>query len=731
MCGGALDVPPGASIVQCGYCDSAQTLPRLDDERRANMYDRASHYRRANDFDKALAIYEQVLNADPSDAEAYWSLVLCRYGIEYVEDPQTHKRVPTINRMQYGSILADPDYTSAIGHADDAQRELYKAEAAAIDALQKGILEISGKEEPFDVFICYKETDERGRRTPDSVLATDLYHQLTQEGFKVFFSRITLEDKLGSAYEPYIFAALNSARVMIALGTRPEYFNAPWVKNEWSRFLALIRSGKNKALIPAYRDMDPYDLPEAFSHLQAQDMSKLGFMQDLIRGIKKILGASAAPAAKAAAAQPQVAAFQPAAPLLERAFMFLEDGEWKKADEFCERVLNLEPRNARAYLGKLLAELKVTNLDELKNCGDSFENSNNYKKCRRFADDSLARRLESYLQAISNKKEIEQRQTMERLARLERERKKAERNKVIKGILIAVLLVCALRACSSYDSQEKVSREEISQAKTAQEKVSQAEPAEKRVAQSNEAVPQEKIVQEKMTQGKASQEKIAQKKVSQEKPAEKKGVQSEKRKAGFRKGDFSGAAIGDVIPFGRYEQDNNADNGKEPVEWVVLARNDKRILVISRYGLDSKPYHTKHTSVTWETCSLRQWLNTRFYRAAFSSAEQKRIFRAKVTADKNPGYRTPSGNDTADKVFLLSIQEAEKLFGSNSARQCRATAYARAQGAYTAGFPWWLRSPGDSGYNAAGVDTLGGVRSFGFSVNNVSFAVRPALWINL
>ena len=113
---------------------------------------------------------------------------------------------------------------------------------------------------------------------------------MTQEGFKVFFSRITLEDKLGTAYEPYIFAALNSAKVMVVIGTKEEYFNAVWVKNEWSRFLALIRDGKRKILIPAYRDMDPYDLPEEFSHLQAQDMSKLGFMQDLIRGIKKLVG---------------------------------------------------------------------------------------------------------------------------------------------------------------------------------------------------------------------------------------------------------------------------------------------------------------------------------------------------------------------------------------------------------------------------------------------------------
>ena len=290
MCGGTIEFEQGATVGVCDSCGTKQTLPRLDDDRKANLYDRANHFRRNNEFDKAMGIYEQILSEDNTDAEAYWSLVLCRYGIEYVEDPTTRRRVPTVNRAQFTSVFDDDNYRSALHYADPAQREVYEAEATAINEIQKGILAISQKEEPFDVFICYKETDKDGQRTPDSVLANDLYHQLTQEGFKVFFSRITLEDKLGSAYEPYIFAALNSAKVMVVLGTKPEYFNAVWVKNEWSRYLALVKnSNGQKMLIPAYKDMDPYDLPEEFSHLQAQDMSKLGFMQDLIRGIKKIL----------------------------------------------------------------------------------------------------------------------------------------------------------------------------------------------------------------------------------------------------------------------------------------------------------------------------------------------------------------------------------------------------------------------------------------------------------
>ena len=250
MCGGSLEVAAETTVIKCEYCGTQQTLPKLYDEKRANMYDRANHFRRNNEFDKAMGIYENILNEDNTDAEAYWSLVLCRYGIEYVEDPVSHKRVPTINRAQFTSVFDDDNYKSSLQYANSYQRTIYEEEANAINEIQKGILAISQKEDPFDVFICYKESDNSGRRTPDSVLAQDLYYQLTQEGFKVFFARITLEDKLGSAYEPYIFAALNSAKVMVVLGTKPEFFKAVWVKNEGSRYLALIKQGEKKMLIP-------------------------------------------------------------------------------------------------------------------------------------------------------------------------------------------------------------------------------------------------------------------------------------------------------------------------------------------------------------------------------------------------------------------------------------------------------------------------------------------------
>lgn len=402
MCGGELEVEQGASVGVCKYCGSKQTLPKLDDERRTNLYDRANHFRRSNEFDKAAGIYEQILNEEPGDSEAYWSLVLCEYGVEYVEDPQSKRRVPTVHRAQFTSVFDNENYKSALEHADIEQRAVYEAEAREINEIQKGILAISQKEEPFDVFICYKETDKDGKRTNDSVLANDLYHQLTQEGFKVFFARITLEEKLGTEYEPYIFAALNSAKVMVVLGTKPEYFNAVWVKNEWSRFLSLIKkSNGQKMLIPAYRDMDPYDLPEEFSHLQAQDMSKLGFMQDLVRGIKKITGKDGA---DAAVKEKEAVSVDP---LLKRVFIFLEDGNWREADVYCEKVLDLEPENAYAYLGKLMAELRVGTVNGLADCAKPFDDRPNYEKTIRYGDDKLVDTLRGIINGINERNEHE------------------------------------------------------------------------------------------------------------------------------------------------------------------------------------------------------------------------------------------------------------------------------------------------------------------------------------
>lgn len=809
MCGGALEINNNETVATCEYCGTQQTLPKLDDDRRANLYDRANHFRRNNEFDKAMGIYEQILNEDNTDAEAYWSLVLCRYGIEYVEDPSSHKRIPTVNRAQFTSIFDDDNYKSALQYADGYQRSIYEEEAKAINEIQKGILAISQKEEPFDVFICYKETDNNGRRTPDSVLANDLYHQLTQEGFKVFFARITLEDKLGSAYEPYIFAALNSAKVMVVLGTKPEFFNAVWVKNEWSRYLALIKQGQKKMLIPAYKDMDPYDLPEEFSHLQAQDMSKLGFMQDLIRGIKKIAEADTP---KTTVVKETVISGGNAntAPLLKRAFMFLEDGDWNSANEYCEKVLDIDPENASAYLGKLLSELRVRKQESLKDQAEPFDHNNNYQKVVRFADEKLKTALTGYIEHINTRNEnarLDGIYTRAKNAMSTANTESAYKEAAHFFESIDEYQDSAVLAQSCYEKAEiarkdtilsegksKMSGEIISNYESAIklfETISGWRDADEQIIACQRKIEEIKAKEEAERLEKERQAEIARKEAERIAKRNKKiaiittpivcaviafiivlntviipngkyndaialidagnvveafealvaldGYKDSADKANaiydqYKVEKLKVAKAGDYMFFGAYEQDNNTANGKEYVEWLVLEVKDGKALVISKYALDCKPYYTSYTDVTWETCTLRKWLNNDFLNSAFSAEEKAMIPTVTVSADKNPEYSTNPGNATQDQVFLLSITEVNKYFSSDSARQCEPTDFAVANGAWESDSGncwWWLRSPGYGQNYAAGVGRDGDVDEGGLYVFYDDYADRPALWIDL
>ena len=191
------------------------------------------------------------------------------------------------------------------------------------------------------------------------------------------------------------------------------------------------------------------------------------------------------------------------------------------------------------------------------------------------------------------------------------------------------------------------------------------------------------------------------------------------------------AKVGDYVFFGAYEQDNNTANGKEDVEWLVLEVKDRKALVISKYALDCKKYSSRYMD-TWETCTLREWLNNGFINAAFSADEKAMIPAVTVSAD----YSTNPGNTTQDQVFLLSITEANKYFSSDSARKCKPTDYAVANGAFVNVYNgnyclWWLRSPGYNQDSAPYVDYDGDVNRHGDDVNSALYAVRPALWIDL
>ena len=401
MCGGALEIGENQSVATCEYCGTQQTLPKLDNEKKLALFSRANNLRIKSEYDKAAGIYESIIAEFRDEAEAYWGLVLCKYGIEYVDDGKG-KKLPTCHRTLPMAIMEDDDFQQACEYADITAKTIYREEAKAIDKIQKKILNIALKEEPYDIFICYKEMDDiTGSRTEDSLIAQDIYTELLRAGYRVFFSRASLREVAGTEYEPYIYAALSSAKIMLAIGTKHDYYNAVWVKNEWSRFISMMGDNSSKVLIPCYKNMDAYDIPKEFKNMQALDMGDVTFFGSLMESIEHIIDKNRGKATKETIVLNNDNI--DVAPLLEKGFLCLEEKNWNKADGFFETVLNNDPKNAKAYLGKLLADLEISKMEKLSSFYTTFSDNKNYVKIMRLADDELKEKVKNCNKIIARR----------------------------------------------------------------------------------------------------------------------------------------------------------------------------------------------------------------------------------------------------------------------------------------------------------------------------------------
>ena len=203
----------------------------------------------------------------------------------------------------------------------------------------------------------------------------------------------------------------------------------------------------------------------------------------------------------------------------------------------------------------------------------------------------------------------------------------------------------------------------------------------------------------------------------------------------------TGADTRKIVTMGTFEQDNNPDNGAEAIEWIALDEQDGKSLLISRYALDSVPYHDGKDDAAWEKCSLRSWLNSEFLQSSFTPEEQAAIQVTTVVngAGQGSSYSCDGGPDTEDKVFLLSYREAfQTYFPNREDRLCAPTEVAKAHGVFHteneavadgAGCSWWLRSPADALCNALEVEYDGSEMFSNIHFNTT--AVRPALWVDL
>ena len=216
------------------------------------------------------------------------------------------------------------------------------------------------------------------------------------------------------------------------------------------------------------------------------------------------------------------------------------------------------------------------------------------------------------------------------------------------------------------------------------------------------------------------------------KSVSKKGTIAKVESSSQKKDKNPDYKVGETIEFGNYPQEE--DGTEKPIEWIVMKNEGNQVLLLSKYVLDVKPYNEESKAVTWETSDIRKWLNNEFYTTAFNKAEKAKIRTSLIKNEDNSMYGTSGGNDTEDKVFLLSEKEAETLFSNDDERIAKATGYAEKSGVYVneeKAAWWWLRSPGDDSGSAAKVDNDGWVNRNGYDVDSRNDGVRPALHLNL
>ena len=499
-------------------------------------------------------------------------------------------------------------------------------------------------------------------------------------------------------------------------------------------------------------------------------------MQDLIRGIKKLTETDR-PAAKETVVVQETAANT--APLLKRAFIFLEDGDWSSADEYCEKVLDLDPENAQAYLGKLMAELRVRKVDDLANCEQPFDGKDNYRKVMRFGGETLRDTLEGYIAHINDRNENarltgiynDAANEMNRADSEDSYRSAADSFRSISGFKDADALaercldkaeICRKDAVYA-SAKEKMTDENTVSYEDAIyifKTISGWKDADEQIVLCQQKIEALRLADER----KAEEERIAAEIAAKKRkkaltiaipimcaciafvivlttvitPKQKYNVLVAKYGQEYVDA-FYALDVGDTFELGSYEQDN-ISNGKEKIEWIVLVKENGKALVISKYALDCQPYNTSCIDVTWKNCTLRRWLNNDFINSAFSADEKSMILVTTVSADKNPQYSTNPGAATRDQVFLLSVTEVDKYFSSAGVGQCGPTDYAVANGAWKGdkgGYWVWLRSPGIDPDFAASVSydayNSSDVLPFciGKPVGTDSGSVRPAMWIEL
>lgn len=442
VCGANLIYKDGRWV--CPAC-GAYKEEEISNEEVTLLYNASQKLRLAS-FDDAEELYADIVKKYPKNSEAHWGLVLSRYGIKY-EDDYDGRKLPTCYAATMESFLSDKEYLAALSCAPDAKVKAYYEEQGKI--IEKNRIEWyekASKEPAYDVFLCFKDSDKENNieRTDDSIEVANLYTYLSGKGYRVFFSRETLRDKVAEKYEPYIYNALNTASVMIVYGSKPEYFESVWMKNEWTRFLKRMREGLkvDGSLIVAYDGMNPAELPKVFAGRQCLDARKKTFYGDLEMLIARVIAIAKRPKAaverieikgavgrKKTSVGTQIKTIQAGGAIGKKApvavntgvatreigqyevpeltpdeetktktvFRFLSAGLFDNAQKVVEEILKKNHYNSRALFAKLLIHYEAKNETELAGKLSAVDDFEEIKTVIAYNDKSIGEKILSAL----------------------------------------------------------------------------------------------------------------------------------------------------------------------------------------------------------------------------------------------------------------------------------------------------------------------------------------------
>ncbi len=396
----------GENLVRCPWCDRINERPKSNPEKTSSMK-LANELRNMGEFAKAQDRYLDVLAANDKEHEARWGLLLCKYGVIYVEDNRENRRerLITCRRSLSSSIQDEAYYQIVLDQASPEVRAVYEKDAAYIDQIQGQIRLLRLQDEkPYDVFLCYKETAPEGGKTEDSAIAHQIYNSLTRSDYRVFFAPESLKEKAGANYEAAIFGAIENSRVMLVLGTKKEYFEGTWVRSEWRRFLERLDLGDEKTLIPLFRSVA--DLPDTFQKrmIQGYDMN-LPYMEYIKTRLNKLLRKEDS--------------------RYTLAMIFLHGGNFQSAGQYLDQLLVEQPKNPKIWLAKAMVTEQVRQEEELSQLTHSLLDNFFFHQALDFAVGSFRERLESCLR--QNKETIQAAESARKAEEIHREAEKKAR----------------------------------------------------------------------------------------------------------------------------------------------------------------------------------------------------------------------------------------------------------------------------------------------------------------